>query len=59
MKNNRESALLGKGEGEGPTDRGVLRSRMQFLIDGEWQRAKSWDEDVRDVKLKGPKEKAA
>lgn len=34
-------------EGEGPGPTGVMRSRMLFLIDGEWRRAKSWDEDVR------------
>ncbi len=34
-------------EGEGPLPSGTMRSRMLFLIDGEWTRAKSWDEDVR------------
>lgn len=34
-------------EGEGPTPNGTMRSRMLFLIDGTWQRGKSWDEDVR------------
>ncbi len=36
-----------KWEGEGPTPTGVMRSRMLFLIDGKWERGKSWDEDVR------------
>jgi hypothetical protein len=35
-------------EGEGPTPSGVMRSRMLFLIGGEWVRAQSWDEDVRE-----------
>jgi hypothetical protein len=34
-------------EGEGTTPNGTMRSRMLFLIDGTWQRGKSWDEDVR------------
>lgn len=34
-------------EGDGPTESGVMRSRMLVLVDGEWRRAKSWDEDVR------------
>jgi hypothetical protein len=34
-------------EGEGPSESGVMRSRMLVLFDGEWTRAKSWDEDVR------------
>ena len=36
-------------EGEGPEKNGTMRSRMLFLIDGEWRRAKSWDEDVRPL----------
>ena len=34
-------------EDEGPEKSGLMRSRMLFLVDGEWRRAKSWDEDVR------------
>lgn len=34
-------------EGEGPTGNGTMRSQMLFLLDGQWQRARSWDEDVR------------
>lgn len=33
--------------GDGPTRSGVMRSRMEFWIDGAWRQAKSWDEDVR------------
>lgn len=40
-----------KWEGEPPTSNGTMRSRMLFLIDGEWRRAKSWDEDVRPTLL--------
>ncbi len=36
-------------EGEGPTVSGTMRSRMLFLFDGVWHRAKSWDEDVRPL----------
>ncbi len=36
-------------EGEGPAPSGTMRSRMLFLIDGEWLRGKSWDEDVRPL----------
>ncbi len=38
-----------KWEGEGPTPSGVMRSRMLFLLDGKWERGKSWDEDVRPM----------
>lgn len=34
-------------EGDGPLPDGTMRSRMLFLVDGGWRRAKSWDEDVR------------
>jgi len=34
-------------EGDGPGPTGVMSSRMLFLLDGKWLRAKSWDEDVR------------
>ena len=36
-----------KWEGEGPGPTGVMHSRMLFLIDGKWERGKSWDGDVR------------
>jgi hypothetical protein len=41
-----------------PTPNGVMSSRMLFLIDGEWRRARSWDEDVRP-KLRGREEERA
>ena len=44
-----------KWEGEGPGPTGVMPSRMLFLIDGEWRRAKSWDEDVRPTLLETSK----
>ena len=36
-------------EGDGPITNGTMRSRMLFLLDGKWERAKSWDEDVRPL----------
>lgn len=36
---------------------GTMPGRMEFLIDNEWQIAKSWDEDVRDKKLKDNRSK--
>lgn len=36
-----------KWEGEPPLPNGIMRSRMLFLIEGQWLRGKSWDEDVR------------
>ncbi len=39
--------FMWRWKGEGPTANGTMRSRMEFLIDGKWITAKSWDEDVR------------
>lgn len=36
-------------QGEGPLPNGLMRSRMEFLIDGQWKEAKSWDEDVKPL----------
>lgn len=38
--------VVWRWEGDGPTPSGVMRSRMLFLLGGQWHRAKSWDEDV-------------